>query len=545
MNSGYKKRGYGRTRRLGPCRGSLLVMLLALLSCAVSAQPPELDILITGARVYDGAGNPWLNQDVGIADGRIAFLGHARSVGIQAREQIDARGLLLSPGFIDMHTHADPHDPEGRQMLPSLYQGITTILIGVDGQGKNDIEASYARMRTEGVGVNVLSYVGFNAARQAVLGNSDASPDPDALQAMQAYVDKGMQEGAIGISSGLFYTPATYATTDEVVAVAAVSGRYGGIYDTHDRDLGAVYGGVGYLASTAEAIEIGERSGNRVIFSHFTPQSVRNKGRADEGAALIDAARARGVNVMAAQHPYTASNSSLFAYTAPGWLLAGGLDAMLERLRDAEIRARAERDHREMLAIRGGPEKLRFTDEDPSLSGKTLAELAEEWGLSTLETVERIAAERQHMSVPVMNIDLYDQANIDYLAAREWMMTCTDGLSVRFGEGKVHPRSYGAFPKKLREMVLDQERLSLPFVLRGMSGLAASFIGLPDRGYIKQGFWADLVLIDPLQLRDTASYEAPHAYATGMVHVLVNGEFAIRDGKATGQLAGQPIPRIW
>ena len=514
---------------------------LSVSALSRASGPRVVDVLFKGAQLYDGGGNPWVAADVGVAGGRISFIGHADVAGVTGKEVVDAHGLVLTPGFIDMHSHADLDDPEGRRMLPSLYQGITTIVEGIDGDGTDAISKDFARYRKNGIGVNVLRYVGFNAARYAVMGMSDAAPTPAQLQGMKDYVERGMKAGAFGMSSGLFYVPAAYATTAEVIEVAKVSGRYHGIYDTHDRDLGAVYKGVGYLASTAEAIEIGEKSGNSIIFSHFSPQSVSNYGRAAEGAKLIEDARARGVNVMAAQHAYTASNSNLLAYALPTWAVAGGDEAKLARFQDPETRKRMQAEHEEMLKIRGGAEKLVFTDTDPELNGKSLAQVAREWGVSAFDATVRIASKRD--LVEVENVGLYDQNNIDYLAQKEWMMTCTDGYPGHFGQGIVHPRAYGSFSLKLRSLVLDRHLITLPFAIRGMTGLAAEFLALPDRGLIKEGFRADLLLIDLKSLRDKATYEKPHAYSEGMVDVMVNGRFEIRDHKPTEVLAGQPIER--
>jgi N-acyl-D-amino-acid deacylase len=519
----------------------------ALLSaCGIaSAQPVGnvvVDTLIKGGHMLDGAGNPWVQRDIGITGDRISFVGHADTAGIVGRETIDASGLLVTPGFIDMHSHADPADPEARKMLPELYQGITTVVVGVDGGGHDTVAEDFARYRLSGLGNNLITYVGFNEARLNVMGMSDKPATPAQIKAMQEYIERGMRGGAFGISSGLFYTPGVYAKTDEVIEVAKASGRYHGIYDTHDRDLGAVYQGIGYLASTAEAIEIGEKSGNSVIFSHFSPQGRHNFGRAPEGAKLIEAARARGVDVMAAQHPYTATHSDLFAYTLPTWALAGGRESLIKRYRDPATRMRMQLDNEAMLEIRGGPQMLVFTDPDPELNGLNLKQVADKWRVTPFEAVMRIASTGREYS-GVMNMELYDVENIKYLAKQDWMMTCTDGWSSPPGPGTTHPRSFAAFTKKLRELVLDQAVVSLPYAIRGMSGLGATFLGLQHRGLIKEGFYADINVIDLAKLRDNATYEHPQQYSSGMVQVLVNGRFAIRDGKATEALAGRPIVR--
>jgi N-acyl-D-amino-acid deacylase len=516
----------------------LLVLLLAATSSGWSQAP--IDLLLTGGRVLDGAGNPWVVQDIGVRGDRIVFVGHAKSAGITARDTVDVSGLVVTPGFIDAHSHAELEEPYGRDALPFLFQGITTVVLGVDGGGTNAIRETFATYRANSIGVNVIRFVGHGAARREVMGSAARAPTPTELDAMKAYIRRGMEEGAVGISTGLFYSPGTFATTDEVVEVTRVAAEYGGIYDTHDRDLGASYPGIGFLNSMREAIEIGERAGTPVIFSHLSPQGRQNYGRANQAAALIDSARARGVNVMAAHHPYTATQSNLRSYTVPDWAAAGGEREMLARFQDPETVKRLDDETMRMLAIRGGAEKILFADPRPSLNGKTLAEVATGMGLPVPATVRTILAEG---NASVMNLDLYDTENIKYLAQREWMMTCSDGRTPPPGADITHPRPFGAFPRKLRMVALDDSLVSLPFVVRGMTSLATTFFGIPDRGLVRPGSYADLAIFDLSRVRDRATFEDPHQYAEGAVHVLVNGRFAIRDGKATNTLAGKPLPR--
>jgi N-acyl-D-aspartate/D-glutamate deacylase len=256
---------------------------------------------------------------------------------------------------------------------------------------------------------------------------------------------------------------------------------------------------------------------------------------------LIEEARARGVNVMAGQHPYDATNSNLSAYAVPRWAVVGGTAEMRKRFKEHATWERLMKEITEMVDIRGGAAKLVFSDENPDLNGKTLADKAREYKLSVPETVMRILSENE--GVGVMNRELYDIKNAEFLAQQEWMMTCTDGGTPEFGVGIVHPRSYGAFTKKLRDYVYDRRLISLPFAIRGMTGLAASFFGVNDRGVIREGQKADIVVLDEARIRDRATYAAPHQYSEGTVHVIVNGEFAFRDGKPTGARAGRPIPR--
>jgi N-acyl-D-amino-acid deacylase len=536
--AGQSARARLRARAPGLLLGALLVA-----ACARPADSPSAvtaDVLLLGGHVLDGAGNPWLARDIAITGDRITFVGNAAVDPVAARDTVNVAGLLVTPGFWDAHSHAELETPEGKTALPFLYQGITTVVLGIDGDGADSVAAIFAAYRSSGIAVNALHYVGHNAARRAVMGMADRAPTPDELERMKAYVERGMREGAVGLSTGLFYTPGSYAKTDEVIELNRVAARFGGIYDTHDRDLGASWPGIGFLESMKEAIEIGERAGTPVIFSHLNPQGAHNYGRAPEAARLIEEARARGVNVMAAQHPYTATQSNLAAYALPRWAAGGGRDSMRARFADAEVRRRLDAETTEMLAIRGGAEKIMIVAEDSTLNGRTLARVAAEWGLPVPETVRRILAEQ---NPPVMNHDLYDMVNTRYLATREWMMTCTDGRTPHEGQDIVHPRVYGAFSRKLRLFALDDSLISLPFAVRGMTSLPASFFAIPERGELRPGWFADIAVFDLARLRDAATYEEPHHYSAGTVHVLVNGVFAIRDGQPTGSLTGQPIPR--
>jgi N-acyl-D-amino-acid deacylase len=499
-----------------------------------------VDILLRGGLVLDGAGNPWMRKDVGIAGDRIVFVGNAAAAGVTAAETVDVAGLVVAPGFWDVHNHAALETEHGRRAVPLLYQGVTTVVQGVDGGGTPDIAELFDGWRTRGLAVNALVFVGHGAVRGRVMGVADRAPTAAELAAMQALVEQGMREGAVGLSTGLFYAPGHFAATAEVVELARVAARYGGVYDTHDRDLGVAYQGIGYHASIREAIEIGERAGVPVIFSHFNAQGVHLYGRAHEGAALIDEARARGVNVVAGQHVYTATHSSLVAYALPRWAVVGGDDEMRRRFRDPAMRARLEQEIPQMLAPRGGPAKLLFTDPRPELNGRTLEDVAREWRASIPDAVMRIL---EGGRTPVMNLDLYDEANTRFLAQQEWMMTCTDGYTPADRTGTAHPRSYGAFTKKLRDYVLDDGLISLPFAIRGMTSLPASFYGFEQRGLIREGYHADVTVLDLERLRDRATYADPHQYSEGVVHVLVNGVFALRDGAPTGELRGRALPR--
>lgn len=513
--------------------------LLALPGCGEEPAPlPRFDLILEGGTVVDGTGAPGRVADVGIVDRHISHVGDLTAA--EAEERLDVSGTTVVPGFIDMHSHAELGEDYGRDARPFLHQGITTVVMGVDGGGTHEVGAQLRQWADDGIGVNAVTYVGHGHVRREVLGMDDRAPTPDEMQTMKAMVRQAMEEGALGLSSGLFYTPGYYASTEEVVELGVVAAEWpDAIYDTHDRDLGATYQGIGYDASVQEGIRIGAESGLRVIFSHFNPQGAANYGRADVGARMIDAARQRGVEVAAAQHPYTATQSNLRSYALPRWASAGGPDATARRFAHRDTARILDVQIMESLALRGGAGKILFGDPDPRLNGKTLAQVAAEWGLSVPRTVERILRENGNASV--MNLDLYDEENTRLLATMPWMMTCTDGRTPAEGQNVVHPRVYGAFPRKLRTFAIDGADISIPFAVRSMSGLAADFLRLSDRGYIRPGVWADVAVLDLDDYRTTASYENPHQYAQGVRHLLVNGGFAIRDGEFVDGSLGMPL----
>lgn len=518
--------------------GEFILLVTLLTATACSGLPADYDLVLEGGSVYDGSGGTAVIADVAVKDGRIVAVGDLEVP--EGTEVRDVSGLVVAPGFIDAHSHAELDEDYGRDGHAFLAQGITTVALGLDGGGTWEVARRLAAWESDGIGTNGLTFVGHGAVRREVIDMDDREPTTDELERMKAMVRQGMEEGAFGLSTGLFYTPGYYATTEEVIELSEVAAEWdGAIYDTHDRDLGATYQGIGYDASVAEGIRIGEESGLRVIFSHFNPQGATNYGRADVGARMIEDARDRGVEVWAAQHPYTATQSNLRAYALPRWATSGGQPEIERRFAHPDTLAMLRVQIIESLAMRGGAEKIMFSDSDPRLNGRTLAQVAAEWGATVPETVRRILSENGNATV--MNLDLYDIDNTRHLATMPWMMTCTDGRTPSAGQQTTHPRVYGAFARKMRDFALDDDVITVPFTIRSFTGLAADFFRLPDRGYVRPGMWADLVVLDLEAYRDLATMEDPHQFAEGAVHVLVNGEFAIRDGVFLGTLAGQAL----
>jgi len=528
----------GRNHPIRRFQGLAFSALLFSVGCTT----PDFDIVISGGTVYDGSGGTPFVADVGISEGRIREIGDL--AGRSSEETVDATGLIVTPGFIDAHSHAEMDEAWGRDGRHFLTQGVTTVVLGLDGGGPPEVARRLDAWQANGLGVNAMTFVGHNAIRREVMGLDARAPTPDELDSMKALVRKGMAEGAFGLSTGLFYTPGTFSETAEVIELASVAAEWqGAIYDTHDRDLGATYQGVGYDASVAEGIRIGEESGLRVIFSHFNPQGAGNYGRADVGARMIEEARARGVEVWAAHHPYTATQSNLRSYALPRWASGGETEVVLGRFEHPDSGSLLRTQIMESLAMRGGAEKIMIVDEDPGLNGRTLAQRAAEWDLDVPATVQRIIAE--HGNASVMNLDLYDIENTRYLARMPWMMTCTDGRTPSEGQVVAHPRVYGAFPRKLRLFAMESPDIEIPFAIRSFSGLAADFFGLADRGYIEIGRIADVAVIDLDSYRDLSTMMDPHHFSEGVTHVLVNGTFAIRDGNPTGAMAGAPLRASW
>ncbi|HSG46599.1 MAG TPA: amidohydrolase family protein, partial [Longimicrobiales bacterium] len=440
-----------------------------------------------------------------------------------------------SPGFIDPHTHAQgdlgSEERAPRENLNYLMQGVTTVVVGNDGHGTFDVAGEREKFDTRGIGTNAAILVGFGAVRGEVLGMQDRAPDPAELDRMRALVDQAMRDGAVGLSTGLFYAPQSFSTTDEVVELAKVAARWGGTYDSHLRDESSYT--IGLLGSVREAIDIGRAAGIPVNISHIKALGVDVWGQADSALALIRAARAEGLRVTADQYPYEASGSSISASLLPRWAQAGGSDSLMARIADPATRARLEADMRDNLRRRNGPGALLITGgRDATLRGKTLEQVAEGWGVDPVEAAIRIV-QNGGAGVGTFNMSLDDLAT--FMKA-DFVMTGSDGSGG-------HPRKYGTFPRKMRQYVLDDPVLSMERMIQASSAQAAEVFGLEGRGRIAEGAFADVVVFDPLTIRDEATFLEPTRLATGMRYVLVNGVLAVDEGVPTRVLAGRTLRR--
>jgi N-acyl-D-amino-acid deacylase len=503
-------------------------------------QPTEpFDVVIRNGRVMDGSGNPWLRADVGIRGGRIAAVGRLGNAA--ARRTIDAADRLVTPGFIDVHSHAGEGltHPELRQGQPLLAQGVTTIVANPDGGGPVDLAKQRAALEAGGIGPNVALLVGHGSVRRAVFGNVDRAPSDAELEKMRALVRTAMEQGAFGLSSGLFYEPGTFAATEEVIELAKVAAQFGGLYTSHVRDEGDY--DIGVVAAVQEVIRIAEEGGLPGIVSHMKALGPDNWGLSAASIHRIEQARTRGVQVFADQYPYEASSTSLGAALLPGGLRAPTAEQLRQdpsTLPAAEREARLELEAAlaENLRRRGGPAavQIAFHRADRTLEGQTLDVIAKARGL----TPERAAFEI--LAAGGASIVSYNMSEDDIrrIMRQPWTMTSSDGGLVRMDEGKPHPRNYGAFARKLALYVRERDVVGMEFAIRSMTSLPASVFGMRDRGVIREGAAADIVVFDPAQVRERATYTDPHHLSEGMAFVLVNGTPVIEDGKFTTALPG-------
>ena len=510
---------------------STLILFAALLPPAIDAQQTTVDLLIRNGRVLDGSGSPARITDIGIAGDRIVFIGDARARGYSGRRTIDATGLVVAPGFIDPHTHTteDLGDPASRGNVGYLMQGVTTVLTGNDGGGPVDVGRTLALWDSAGIGTNAGLFVGHGSARRAVLGNSDATPDAGQLRRMRDLVSGAMREGAMGLSSGLYYAPGSFATTEEVIAVAAAAGELGGIYDTHMRDESSYT--IGLLGSIRESIRIAREARIPVNISHIKALGTDVWGKSDSVIALIEEARSAGIAVTADQYPYTASGTGLGAALLPRWAEAGGGDSLRARIANPAVRARIIAEMTENLRRRGGAASLLITSgRDTTIRGKTLDVIAARQGLPPVEAALRIIA----VSSPSVASFNMSEADIERFMKQDFVMTGSDGSGG-------HPRKYGTYPRKLRQYVYAKKTISLPFFIRASTSLPAETFRIRERGMLREGYFADVVIFDERTIADRATYEEPTLLAAGMRWVLVNGQLAVDDGKPTGALAGRAL----
>lgn len=523
----------------------------------------EYDLIVEGGVVLDGCGNPWFKADVGVLGDRIEAIGQLSNA--PAERRIDARGLIVAPGFIDLHSHSDFTllvDPRAES---KIRQGVTTEVIGNCGSSaapqNKEVRAYRERfMRTrlgedfqfdwetmsdymeklesQGIALNVVPLIGHGTVRQNVMGFDDRAPTPEELEEMKKLVAESMRDGAWGLSTGLIYSPGCYAGTEEIVELAKVVARYGGIYASHIRGEGDTL-----LEALREAIEIGERAGIPVEISHFKASGKRNWGKTKESLSLVEEARRRGIDITFDQYPYTASSTGLAAYL-PDWVHVGGAEAMLERLKNPEERRKikedpavSERDWSIIMVV--------VSPRHPEYEGMRISEIAERMGKDPLDAVMNLLLEEEGQTW-IVSFDMSEE-DVQRVMRSPSMIVGSDGRAVSprgiLGMGKPHPRYYGTFPRVLGRYVRKLGVLTLEEAVRKMTSAPARRLGLWDRGILRPGFKADIAIFDYDTIIDTADFMDSHRFPKGIEYVIINGAVVIQEGEHTGALAGRVLRR--
>ncbi len=508
-----------------------IVLFILVFSC----KSQNFDVIVLGGTIFDGSGSPGYTADIGIREEKIQKIGRLKET--QSLYVIEAEGKYVIPGFIDIHTHCDSGitDPRRKGAFNYLSQGVTTLVGGNCGGGTYNVNDYFLKLEEMGIGPNILHLVGHGTVRQAVLKQEDRAPNAEELSKMKSLVEKAMLEGAVGLSSGLFYAPGSYARTEELIELCKVVKKYNGIYATHLRDESNY--SIGLLSAVEEAIEIGEKSGVPVQISHIKALGKPVWGLSRDVSEVIEAARDRGVVVYADQYPYNASSTSLTAAIVPRWVQAGG--RMRELLSNSNQLSGIKEEIAENIKRRGGPETLVIASSQnySEWEGKSLFDISEYLKKNTMDTAVEIIL---NGGASIVSFNMRDE-DVEYFMAKPWVMTGSDGSLPLFGLSQPHPRSYGTFPRKIRTYVLDKKILSMDQAVRAATGLPAEMLGFSDRGLLKQGFVADIVVFDPNTIQDNATYSDPHQYSSGIIAVLISGKPVIEKSQYNETLAGKPL----
>lgn len=545
----------------------LFLLVCVLFSISALAQ---YDVLIRNGRVVDGAGNPWQYADVGITADKIAFVGRAPQ-NTTAKREIDAAGLVVAPGFFDMLGQSEMSLLSDKQAFSKITQGVTTEITG---EGNSvapqsdatvaaqkdfldhyhltvdwrDLNGYFTRLEKQGSAINLGTYVGAAQVRRVIIGNANRAPSAEELSRMQALVDEAMRQGAFGLSSSLIYAPGNYASTEELIALAKVAAKYGGIYATHIRNEGNQE-----FAALEEAFRIGREARLPVEIWHLKVAGRPNWGNMPKVIAAIENARASGLDITADQYSYPRSGTGLSAVIPPKYH-EGGTRAFIARLKDPGVRTQIRNElssngtnFENMWHGAGGPEGILITSVlDPALKplqGRTVAQIAAEQKKDPLDTLmDLVIAARDHISAAYSTMS---EDEVRLAMQQPWVAVDCDSSAVNpvgpLSLGKPHPRSYGTFPRILGRYVREQHALRLEEAVRKMTSLPAQRVGLRDRGLVRPGYFADLTIFDPDKIMDMATFEQPHQPSVGIEYVFVNGVLSLEHGQPTGQFGGRPL----
>jgi N-acyl-D-amino-acid deacylase len=519
-------------------RAPALLIAVALCGLPLTAQrAPRYDLVIAGGTVIDGTGRAGSVQDVAIKDGRVAAIG--RIPKSQAAEVLDASGLVVAPGFIDVHTHAD--NLASRPAAANFVRmGVTTIVAGNCGGSALDVAEALAALRDTPAAVNFATLIGHNTVRSAVMGSENRAPRAAEIARMKSLVWKAMADGAIGFSTGLQYIPGTYAQTPEIIDLARVAANAGGIYASHMRNEGTQL-----EDAIAETIRVGEATGARVQISHLKVDSPNRWGASEKALAMIDAARLKGIDVRADQYAYTAASSTL-GIRFPSWALEGGRSQIAERLNTPGTWQKIKKEMAGLLAERGLAD-LSFAvvamyRPDTSLNGLTMKQVAaRRKGSDSADAQFEAAREMMLEGGASMVYHFMSDGDVDRIMRHPQVALASDAGVIGFGDGAPHPRGYGNNARVLGTYARARRVISLEEAIRKMTSLPAEHFKLANRGTVRAGYAADLVVFDANKVADAATFEAPHGYATGVPHVVVNGVVVVRDGAQTDARPGHVI----
>ena len=524
----------------------LTVCLSVWFPLCVAHADAEYDLLVRNARVVDGTGNPWFRADVAVSDGMITRV--EPNIAGTAEVVVDARERVLSPGFIDVHTHVESSfSRAGLERLPRadnyILGGVTTIVTGNCGSSEVDL-AAY-RDRLTDLGLNVATLIGHNSIRRAVMGPANRAPTADEMARMEELVDRAMEDGAVGLSTGLLYVPGTYAKTDEVVRLARVAARHGGIYASHIREQAAQL-----HQSIDEAVHIGREAGLPVQISHFKIKDPKRWGTIGDALALVERHRTSGVDVTIDAYPYARASTNL-GVTLPRWAVAGARADIAGRILDGQSRERIVTQMKTKLEA-GGYSDFSFATvaqyaANPELNGMTISEITSASGreqsvdaeIDTILEMMVDGAEAGYLYGAQMVYHYMSVEDVDTIFRYPHTAVASDGSITEFGRGKPHPRSYGTNARVLRDLVRDRSILSLEDAIRRMTSLPAGRFGFAGRGIVAPGFAADLVLFDPAEVNDPATYEDPHQYSVGFDYVWVAGEAVVADRRISDARPGR------
>jgi N-acyl-D-aspartate/D-glutamate deacylase len=512
----------------------LYAITCMLLPATLGQTEIDADYVLRNATIYDGSGGDGVAGDVAIKADRVVAVGKFVTKGNP--RVLDCTGLIIAPGFIDLHTHSDSAMTQVKTHANFNYltQGVTTIVTGNCGAGPVDVAAYFQAMEKIGIGSNVIHQVPHNDLRRQVMGNINRDPTPEELQRMEALVEEGMRDGAWGLATGLIYNPGTYSKTDELIALARVAAKHGGFYASHIRNEGD-----GVFGAIEEILTIARKAGLRVHISHIKVTGRRNHGKAGDVIALIKKARSEGVQVTADQYPYIASSTNLAAMVIPAKYREGTSKDLIKRLDDPEIGPKMKKAIEALIDGREGGKTLKIAtySRRPDWQGKDLDTIAGQEKKSLLDIVLDI---QRNGGAQVVSFGMSEE-DVRLFMKEPFVATASDGGSMLPSKTVPHPRSYGTFPRKIGKYAIADEVISLGHAIRSASGLPADILRLPGRGYVKQGSYADLVVFDPKTLRDKATFDHPHQYATGVQYLFVNGTLAIDGGRFTEKLAGRVL----